>query len=276
MPTIAPAALAALATSVVLAFASGTASAQSSPRPVPPSKSTGIAPKGDFTKDLQRPRPEADPGQAPGSESSDEGFRAKAEAEAIRKANAAGRHDLIKRTGSRLVLPTVSGRPEIFDSVWPNASGQGEAAYEDYRFDGLSPDREFFIVRATYYESSDVIWVSRQDGERTSLHATPKPSPDGRMLAVVSASDLLDFNGIVIWERSPGRLVERFRHVPPADQFAHFRFMRWKDNRTIELERTAGGDPLTCPNATEETLVVLTREGDTWALKDVTAPRCKR
>ncbi|WP_431052432.1 hypothetical protein [Roseateles sp. L2-2] len=273
VPGVVPATLAAL---VALTLVSGPASAQSSPRPVPPSTSTGIAPKGDFTKDLQRPRPEAELGRAPGAEGSDEAFRAKAEADAIRKANAGGRHELIKRTGSRLVLPTVAGRPEIFDSVWPNASGRGEAAYEDYRFDGLSPDREFFVVRATFYESSDVIWVSRQDGERTSLHATPKPSPDGTMLAVVSASELLDFNGIVIWERSPGRLVERFRHVPPADQLALYRFMRWKDNRTIELERTAGGDPLTCPNAMEETLVVLKREGDTWALKDVTAPRCKR
>ncbi|MFX1678477.1 hypothetical protein PV762_04530 [Mitsuaria sp. CC2] len=269
-------AVAALTVLAATAMTAGNAAAQSSQRPVPPSKSTGIAPKGDFTKDLQRPKPEAELGQAPGGEGSDEAFRAKAEADAIRKANAAGRHDLIKRTGSRLVLPTVSGRPELFDSVWPNATGHGEAAYEDYRFDGLTPDREFFVVRATYYDRTDVIWVSRQDGERTSLHANPRPSPDGTQLAVVSASELLDFNGIVIWERASGRLVERFRHVPPADQLALYRFMRWKDNRTIELERTAAGDPVTCPNGAEDTLVVLKRDGESWALKDVTVPRCKR
>lgn len=267
-------ALAALA--VLVAAAAGPASAQQQTyKPPPLPKPSGIAPKGDFTKDLQRARPEADPGQAAGNEGSDEAFRAKAEADAIRKANAAGRHDLIKRTGSRLVLPTVSGRPEIFDSVWPNASGHSEAAYEDYRFDGLSPDREFFVVRATYYESSDVIWVSRQDGERYRLRATPKASPDGSLLAVVSASETTDFNGILIWERASSRLVEKFRHEP-GDRYALYRFMRWKDNRTIELERTTQGDPLTCRDAMEETLVLLTREGDNWALKDVTAPRCKR
>ena len=269
--SVVPFALAALA-----ATAAGPAAAQSQAyKPPPPAKSTGIAPKGDFTKDLPRARPDADPGQANGSEGSDEAFRAKAEADAIRKANAGGRHDLIKRTGSRLVLPTVSGRPELFDSVWPNASGHNEAAYEDYRFDGLSPDREFFVVRATYYESSDVIWVSRQDGERVSVHATPLPSPDGRLLAVVHASETLDFNGIIVWERSPGRLTERFRHEGRGHD-ALYRFMRWKDNRTIELERTTPGDPLTCPNAQEETLVVLARDGESWALKDVTTPRCKR
>ncbi|WP_431262639.1 hypothetical protein ACQ859_21270 [Roseateles chitinivorans] len=254
----------------------GPACAQMTPyKPPPPAKSTGIAPKGDFTTDLQRARPEADPGQAAGNEGSDEAFRAKAEAEAIRKANAAGRHDLIKRNGSRLVLPTVSGRPELFDSVWPNASGHGEAAYEDYRFDGLSPDREFFVVRATYYESSDVIWVSRQDGERYRLRATPRPSPDGSLLAVVNASEAADFNGILLWERASSRLVEKFRQEP-GDRDTLYRFMRWKDNRTIELERTTPGDPLTCRDAVEETLVLLARDGDHWSLKDVTAPRCRR
>jgi hypothetical protein len=263
---------------VVLALTALAAAATAQPqtyKPPPLPKPSGIAPKGDFTKDLQRARPEADPGQAAGSEGTDEAFRAKAEADAIRKANATGRHDLIKRTGSRLVLPTVSGRPEIFDSVWPNASGHSEAAYEDYRFDGLSPDREFFVVRATYYDSSDVIWVSRQDGERARLRATPKPSPDGNLLAVVNASEATDFNGILIWERASSRLVEKFR-LESGDHAALYRFMRWKDNRTVELERTTQGDPLTCRNAMEETLVVLSRDGDSWSLKDVTAPRCKR
>ena len=106
LPARLPARLCALATLSVLALtaAGGVALAQTQPyKPPPPARPTGIAPKGDFTKGLEVARPELDPGQAAGSEGSDEAFRAKAEADAIRKANVGGGHVLIKRAGSRLI-----------------------------------------------------------------------------------------------------------------------------------------------------------------------------
>ena len=279
LPARLPARLCALATLSVLALTAtgGVALAQTQPyKPPPPARPSGIAPKGDFTKGLEVARPELDPGQAAGSEGSDEAFRAKAEADAIRKANVGGGHVLVKRAGSRLMLPTGSGRPEVFDSVWPNASGNNEGAYEDYRFDGLSPDREFFVVRATFYEGSNVYWISRKDGTRYTMHGEVRPSPDGRFLVMANASASHDFNGIVVWENLGGRLVERFRFSPPLVGISFYRFMRWKDGRTVELEHTALGDEITCRDGTQEALAVLTRDGEQWAVKDVTASRCKR
>lgn len=251
---------------------SGATVAQPKPYvPPPPTKPTGVAPKGDFTKDLPRAGLDADPGQAAGSEGSDEAFRAKAEADAIRKSGAG-----VRRAGPRLILPVASGRPEVFDSVWPNASGHNESAYEDYRFDGLSPDREFLIVRATYYEGGKVFWISRKTGVRTDMGGEARPSPDGTWVAVANASQAHEFNGLVVWERVGSALVERFRHEPPADRPVFYRFMRWKDNRNIELERTNFGDEITCPGGMDESLAVLSRDGERWALKDVTVPHCRR
>ncbi|OWQ85725.1 hypothetical protein CDN99_21860 [Roseateles aquatilis] len=254
---------------LTLALLGATAIAADPPAPPkPPPRPTGIAPKGDFTAGLARP--EGDPGATGHDELSDDAFRAKAEAAAIRKSGVAA-----KRNGTRLILSS-SGRPIVFDSVWPGIGGANESAFEDYRFDGLSPDREFYIVRATYYEGTNVLWVSRKDGTRHEMHGEARPSPDGSFIAMANASEAHDFNGILVWERAQGRLIERFRLVPSPDQPAFYRFMRWKDGRTVELEKTTRGDPITCPHANEETLVVLVRDGERWTLKDVSPPRCAR
>lgn len=255
-------------------LAIGAALAADPPKPKPPPPPpTGIAPKGDFTSGLpQPPRPDVDPGRATGAELSDDAFRAKAEADAIRKAGVG-----VKRVGTRLILPVTVGRAVVFDSVWPGLGGSNESAFEDYRFDGLSPDREFLIVRATYYEGGNVFWIARKDGARHEIHGTAHPSPDGAFLVMANASVAHDFNGVIVWEHTPHRLTERFRFEPdPVDAYAHYRFMRWKDARTVELEKTTVGDRITCADRTEETLVVLVRDGDRWSLKDVSTPRCAR
>lgn len=249
-------------------FATGSALAQQKPyAPPPPPKPTAVAPKGDFTSGLPAQSAPAAP-----DEGSDEAFRAKAEADAMRRAGAGIG---IKRTGARLILPTASGRPVVFDSVIGAASDANGETYQDYRFDGLSPDREFYVVALTVHEGSDVLWVSRQDGTRYAVHGRPQASPDGSLLVVANASAARDFNGILVWERSGGRLVERFRLEPEGAQYGFYRVLRWKDNRSIELERTVV-DGTTCDGGTGEALVLLTRDGPQWSLKDVTALHCRR
>ncbi|WP_343633237.1 hypothetical protein [Roseateles sp.] len=244
----------------------GAAIAQQKPYvPPPPPKPTAVAPKGDFTAGL----PAQDP-QTAADANSDEAFRAKAEAAAIQRSGLS-----VKRAGARLILPTASGRPVVFDSVIGAASDANGETYQDYRFDGLSPDREFYVVSATFHEASDLYWVSRQDGTRYAVHSRPQPSPDGSLLVVANGSAGRDFNGILVWERATGRLIERFRLEPEGAQYGFYRVMRWKDNRSIELERLVV-DGTTCDGGTGEQLVMLVRESNQWTLKEQTALLCRR
>jgi hypothetical protein len=246
-------------------LATEAALAQQRPYTPPPGpKPTAVAPKGDFTAGL----PPAASGAAP-EEGSDEAFRAKAEADALRRSALP-----VKRAGARLILPTATGRPAVFDSVIGATTDASGENYQDYRFDGLSPDREFYVVSVTFYEGSDVYWVSRQDGTRYAVHGRPQASPDGSLLVMANGSAARDFNGIIVWERSAGRLVERFRLEPEGAQSGFYRVMRWKDNRTVELERLVI-DGSTCGGGTGESLAALVRDGDRWTLKELTALRCK-
>ncbi len=202
---------------------------------------------------------------------SDEAFRAEAEAAVLRKVG-----NLAKRDGLRLMLYVQRGRPVMLDSLRPDP-GDSATPYIDFRLDGMTRDGEFFIVRATLGFGSEVLWISRADGERYEMHGNVHPSPDGRHLVVTHASPGVEFNGVVIWARENGRLVERYRFQPtPEQRSVSFRFMRWKDASTIELEQFAEVEADVCPTGTLDSLAVLSRKADRWILRSASSPRCSR
>jgi len=246
----------------VLAAAEAIPIAPPNPRPA---AAVGIAPRGAlFTPTSEASAP------AGADDGSDEDFRARAEAEVLRRVGAG-----VRREDQRLWLPIAKGRPVVLDSRRADASDPASPEV-DFRLDGLSPDREFYVVRATLAAGSELLWISRADGTRYAMHGNVHPSPDGRHLVVTHASPGTEFNGVVIWRREDGRLVERYRFQPTPDQTAvSFRFLRWRDADTIELAQFAEVDPATCGLGTLSATALLSRKGERWILRSASAPRCE-
>lgn len=247
------------------AVMAGKAAAIAPPQPPRPAVPQGIAPRSAlFTAETA---PEAAAGA---DEDSDEAFRARAEAEVLRRVGAG-----VRREDQRLWLPIAKGRPVVLDSRRADPSDPASPEV-DFRLDGLSPDREFYVVRATLAAGSELLWISRADGTRYAMHGNVHPSPDGRHLVVTHASPGTEFNGVVIWRREEGRLVERYRFQPTPDQTAvSFRFLRWRDADTIELAQFAEVDPSTCGLGTLSATALLSRKGERWILRSASAPRCE-
>ncbi|MBB3193338.1 hypothetical protein [Roseateles terrae] len=207
---------------------------------------------------------------ATADDGSDEAFRAQAEAVVLRKVGASAR-----REGQRLMLFVEQGRPVMLDSRHPEPDDGGQTPYVDYRLDGLSPDKRFYVVRVTLAFGTEVLWISRKDGQRYEMHGNVNPSPDGRFLVVTHASPGVEFNGVVIWSLEEDRLVERYKfEATPEQRGVSFRFMRWRDASTIELEQFAEVDPGTCRTGTLSSLALLARKSDRWILRSNSSPRC--
>ncbi len=201
---------------------------------------------------------------------SDEAFRAQAEAQVLRKVGPVAR-----REGQRLMLFIEQGRPVMLDSRRPEPDDGGQIPYVDFRLDGLSPDKGFYVVRVTLAFGSEVLWISRKDGTRYEMHGNVNPSPDGRSLVVTHASPGAEFNGVVVWTLDGDRLVERYKfEATPEQRGVSFRFMRWRDANTIELEQFAEVDPGTCSTGTLSSLALLTRKSERWILRSNSSPRC--
>lgn len=209
-------------------------------------------------------------GGAAADDGSDEAFRAQAEAAVLRKVGASAR-----REGQRLMLFVEQGRPVMLDSRHPEPDDGGQIPYVDYRLDGISPDKGFYVVRVTLAFGTEVLWISRKDGQRYEMHGNVHPSPDGRFLVVTHASPGVEFNGVVIWSLEGDRLVERYKfEATPEQRGVSFRFMRWRDASTIELEQFAEVDPGTCRTGTLSSLALLARKSDRWILRSNSSPRC--
>lgn len=253
-----------LAAALLLAAFSVEAFSNAWPAPPRPPASAGIAPRGS----LFAPSSEAPVGRV-ADEGSDEQFRAQAEAEVLRRPGVPARRDDL-----RLFLPVAKGRPVILDSQRPDPTDPSQPAV-DFRLDGLSPDGQFYVVRATVAAGSEVLWISRADGTRYEMHGNVHPSPDGRYLVVTHASPGAEFNGVVLWSREDGRLVERYRFQPASGQTAvSFRFLRWRDADTVELVQFAEVDALTCGLGTLSSTALLSRKADRWILRSASGQRC--
>lgn len=240
------------------------------PGGTPPPRPLAIAPRG--------PAPAKAPVETPATsgeaqvleDGSDEAFRAQAEAAVLRKLGPVAR-----REGARLMLFVEQGRPVMLDSRRPEPDDGGQIPYVDFRLDGLSPDQRFYVVRVTLAFGSEVLWISRKDGQRYEMHGNVHPSPDGRYLVVTHASPSAEFNGVVVWALEGDRLVERYKfEATPEQRGVSFRFMRWRDASTIELEQFAEVDPSTCSTGTLSSLALLARKSERWILRSNSSPRC--
>lgn len=244
-----------------------TAAASTMPSPATPVRAMGIAPRGELiAPDVATARdtiPAAEAG-------SDEEFRAQAESDVLRRLALP-----VRRESLRLWMPVAKGRPVVLDSLRPDPIDSA-IPYVDYRFDGLSPDRGFYVVRATTLNGSELLWISRADGTRYAMHGNVHPSPGGRHLIVTHASSGAEFSGVVLWSLEDGRLVQRYRFQPTPEQNAiSFRFLRWRDADTAELTQFAQVDPSTCGLGTVASTALLSRKTDHWILRSASGTRCE-
>lgn len=257
---------AAVALALMFTGLAAEASSNAWPAPPRPAASAGFAPRGMLFSPSSSLA-----GASVAEEGSDEQFRVQAEAEVLRRIGVAAR-----REDLRLWLPVAKGRPVILDSQRADPNDPSLPAV-DFRLDGLSPDGQFYVVRATLAAGSELLWISRADGTRYEMHGNVNPSPDGRYLVVTHASPGAEFNGVVLWSREDGRLVERYRFQPGADQTAiSFRFMRWRDADTVELAQFAEVDATTCDLGTLSSTALLSRKAERWILRSASGQRCDR
>ncbi|WP_377154089.1 hypothetical protein ACFJIX_19955 [Roseateles sp. UC29_93] len=193
---------AAIAVALMLTGVAAEASSNAWPAPPRPVGSVGLAPRGMLFAPST-----ATAGGVVAEEGSDEQFRAQAEAEVLRRLGVAARRDDL-----RLWLPVVKGRPVVLDSQRSDPADPALPSV-DFRLDGLSPDGQFYVVRATLPAGSELLWISRADGTRYEMHGNVNPSPDGRFLVVTHASPGQEFNGVVLWSRR-GRPPRRALPLP--------------------------------------------------------------
>lgn len=173
---------------------------------------------------------------------------------------------LARRKGDHLVLRARHGKPATFDNVHPDF-GEGEASYRDFRLIGVSPDKKFFIVEATFYEGGNVFWVSRGDGKKYAVEAAAKMSQDHQHVVTVNASDAYDINGVVLWAIRNDALVERFRFEPAG--IVYYGFVRWLSPTSALLKKRYVADKTLCPTSSfMEHPVTLRRTAGTWALDE--------
>ena len=132
---------------------------------------------------------------------------------------------------------------------------------------GLSPDRQFFVVKLSLWEGSNVYWVSRSSGVKHEVYAEPHLSPDRKNIVTAIPSEAYDINGVFLWGIRGGGLTKKF-HFEPTE-YALYSFVRWLNRDAVELKKFAYADKVACPGKQfMEAPVRLVREGAQWKLDE--------
>ncbi|MEI6762355.1 MAG: hypothetical protein WCO22_18090 [Betaproteobacteria bacterium] len=136
-----------------------------------------------------------------------------------------------------------------------------------YRFLGISPDRNFFVVEGMGYESRTVFWFARNSGLRHEVFAKPEISPDGKSIITANPSEQGSNNGVFIWELRRDRLINKL-HFEPTD-YALYSFVRWEGANKVTLKKFTYADKSVCPSAQfMEFFVTVNRNGTQWFLNE--------
>jgi hypothetical protein len=171
---------------------------------------------------------------------------------------------IAKRKGKTLSLSLNTKNSTTFETV-DTCAGPGDCV--SYRLVGLSPDRNFFVVKASAWESSTLYWVSRSTGVKHEVYAEPHLSPDRRHIITANPSEFGGTNGVFLWEINDGKLAEKF-HFEPTE-YALYSFVRWLNPNTVELEKYMRADKAVCPETSSMKFPVrLVLEDGLWKLDE--------
>lgn len=178
--------------------------------------------------------------------------------------------DMVKREGDTLLLKSESG------SYIPLKNSPGCENFEtcfSFIFVDYFEDLGFFLVNGYYWEGGGVMMVSESDGKQYHIRKLPIFSPDRKRL--VTVPDDIDAgwgeNGIFLWRIESKKLIQEFSFEPM--EYATYEFIRWKDNKHIELKKWLHSSKELCPE--NKYMIIpasLEMEDDGWKLYKYPSP----
>jgi len=170
----------------------------------------------------------------------------------------------VKRDGDTLFLRSGTG-PNI---ALKNSPGCGAPdTCIQYRFIDYFRDIGFFLVKGYYGKKIEHIMISESDGKEYYIHELPRFSLDRRHLVTVTdnTNTGYDMTGVFIWRIEGMEIIPEFSYEP--EDSIWYKFVRWVDNRYIELTKWlfySGGH---CPErAILRVPVDLKKEADGWKM----------
>lgn len=171
--------------------------------------------------------------------------------------------DHVRRDGETLYLEIESGAyialKDTQSCVYPSAC--------DYEFLDYYSDLGFYLVFAGYYEGEDYILISDGDGKDYSVKELPSFSPNKERIVSVSACEVYCNNGVFIWHIVGDGLVSELFYEP--EEYARYSFVKWKDDRSIELTKKINSTEQLCPKSDSMMLTVtLQLEEGGWRFYD--------
>jgi hypothetical protein len=178
--------------------------------------------------------------------------------------------DKIKREGDTLLLKNKSG---TYISFKDNLKCEGPDACAGFKFLDYFEDVGFFLVQGYFWETGQHIMISENDGRKYYVHELPMFSPDRRRLVTVpDDSDTgLGMNGVFIWRVEGDNLIPEYSYEPM--EYAQYRFVRWKDNKFIELKKWLRSSKELCPETDFMVIPIsLEMEDDGWKLYKYLSP----
>ena len=176
----------------------------------------------------------------------------------------------VKRDGDTLILKSKSG---TYISMKDSPRCRNYATCFSFEFVDYFKDVGFYLVQSYYLEGGQFTMVSESSGKKYLIHELPMLSPDRRRLITIpdDTDAGYDENGIFIWRIEGNELIPEFTYRPKG--YVQYRFVRWKDNKFIELKKWLYSSKGLC-SETHFMLVPadLKKEDDGWKLYEDFSP----
>ena len=176
----------------------------------------------------------------------------------------------VKRDGDTLLLRNKSG---TYISLKDSPKCEDPDTCASFKFLDYFEDVGFFLVQGYYWETGQHIMISENDERKYYVHELPMFSPDRRRLVTIPAdSDTgMGMNGIFIWRVEGNEIIPEYSYEPM--EYAQYRFVRWKDNKFIELKKWLHSSKELCPETDFMTIPIsLEMEDDGWKLYKYLSP----
>lgn len=110
------------------------------------------------------------------------------------------------RDGEKLTLKLDGQKTRSYK----NDNTDGES-YRSYVYCGYIEKINYYVVKLTYFEGSDVIMVNAKTGKEFKIPARPCLSPDAKLFAAVSTDAAYGFNGIQVWKAGKDGLKKEWQ-----------------------------------------------------------------
>jgi hypothetical protein len=149
----------------------------------------------------------------------------------------------VRRDGDTIYIKIESGAYLAFQ----DAQSCEPPSPCDYEFVDYYSDLGFYLIFVGYYEGEDYVMISDKDGKEYSVKDLPRLSPDRERLVSVSACGAFCINGVFVWRIVDGGLVSELFYEP--EEYARYSFIKWMDNKTIELTKEVYSSEQTCPES---------------------------